>query len=106
MTEPTSRPPMSLRAVWGLVLVCIALPLTFVPFVWAAMNDEAPSAYEATTLIAVPVGTIGLVLSLMGASDVANSEGRLRGGRIAVVAIVLGVLGAAMATPLIFAAIF
>lgn len=106
MSEPRADAPVSRRAIWGLVLVGIALPLTFLPFVWAAIQGEGPSSYETTTLIAVPVGTAGLVLSLIAASDIAQSEGELRGGKIAMTAIALGAVGAAAATPLILGALF
>jgi amino acid transporter len=109
MSEPRSDAPFSKRAVWGLVLVAIALPLTFLPFAWAFIQDEGPSSYEATTLttlIAVPLGTAGLILALLGASDISQSQGELRGGRLALTAIVLGAIGAAAATPLILGALF
>ena len=106
MSEPRSDAPISKRAVWGLVLVAIALPLTFLPFAWAAIQGEGPTSYEATTLIAVPLGTAGLILALLGASDISQSQGELRGGRLALTAIVLGAIGAAAATPLILGALF
>jgi len=106
MTEPMPDAPISRRAIWGLVLVCIALPLTFLPFAFAAIQGQGPSSYEATTLIAVPLGTAGLLLSLLAASDISHSEGRLRGGRLAMTAIALGAIGAAAATPLILGALF
>jgi hypothetical protein len=106
MAQPADAAPVSKRAIWGLVLVAIALPLTFVPFVWGAIQGEGPSAYEATTLLAVPLGTAGLVLALLAASDISHSQGALRGGRIAMTAIVLGAIGAAAATPLILGALF
>lgn len=106
MSEPRSEAPISKRAIWGLVLVGIALPLTFLPFVWAASQGEGETSYATTTLIAVPVGTAGLTLALLAASDIAHSQGALRGGRIAMTAIVLGAIGAAAATPLIFASLF
>lgn len=106
MAQRGSAGPISKRAIWGLGLICVALPLTFVPFLWAAVQGEGPSSYEATTLIAVPLGTAGLVLSLLAASDVAHSDGQLRGGKIAMVAIALGAIGAAAATPLILGALF
>jgi hypothetical protein len=105
MSEPASEAPVSRRAIWGLVLVGIALPLTFLPFVWAAISGEGPTAYETTTLIAVPVGTAGMLISLVAAADISHSEGRLRGGRIAITAIALGAVGAAAATPLILGAL-
>lgn len=104
--QPAEEAPVSKRAIWGLVLVAIAFLLTFVPFVWGAMRGEGPSAYEATTLIAVPLGTAGLLLALIAASDISHSQGRLGGGRIAMAAIVLGAVGAAVATPLILGALF
>jgi hypothetical protein len=106
LTEPAPDAPISKRAIWGLVLVGIALPLTFLPFAWAAVQGEGPSSYEATTLIAVPVGTLGLILSLLAASDISHSDGQLRGGRLAMAAIALGAIGAAAATPLILGALF
>lgn len=106
MSERRSDPPVSKRAIWGLVLVSIALPLTFLPFIWAAMQGEGASSYEATTLIAVPLGTAGLTLALLAASDISHSQGELRGGRLAMIAIVLGAIGAAAATPLILGALF
>ena len=106
MSESRPDAPISKRAVWGLVLVAIALPLTFLPFAWAFIQGEGPSSYEATTLIAVPLGTAGLTLALLGASDISQSQGELRGGRLALTAIVLGAIGAAAATPLILGALF
>lgn len=106
MAQHTDGAPVSKRAIWGLVLVAIALPLTFVPFVWGMIQGEGSSSYEATTLIAVPLGTAGLLLALLAASDISHSQGRLGGGKIAMTAIVLGAVGAAAATPLILGALF
>lgn len=106
MDDARSAAPISKRAIWGLVLVGLALPLTFLPFVWGVLQGEGPSSYETWTLVAVPLGTAGLLLSLLAASDISHSEGHLRGGRIAMTAIVLGAIGAAAATPLILGALF
>ena len=107
MAESRSDAPVSKRAIWGLVLVCIALPLTFVPVLWGGvLEGEGVSSHAATTLIAVPVGTAGLLLALLAASDIRQSDGRLRGWGIAMTAIVLGALGAAAATPLLLGIVF
>jgi hypothetical protein len=106
MIEPQSDAPVSKRAIWGLVLVGLALPLTFIPSFWGALQGEGVSSYTITALIAVPVGTAGLLLALLAASDIRQSEGHLRGWGIAITAIVLGAIGAAAATPLVLAALF
>lgn len=93
-------------AVAGFVLVCIALPITFFPVSWAVSHDQDQSVYRLTTLAGVPIGTIGMLLSFLALVDITNSEGKLRGKGLALATIVLGVLGAASAAPLILGALF
>ena len=107
MSQSRSDAPVSKRAIWGLVLVAVALPLTFVPVLWGGvLEGEGVSSHSATTLIAVPVGTAGLLLALLSASDIRQSDGQLRGWGISMTAIVLGVFGAAAATPLLLGIVF
>lgn len=93
-------------AVAGFALVCLALPITFLPVSWAVTHDQDQSAYRLTTLAGVPIGTIGMLLSFLALVDITNSEGKLRGKGLALATIVLGVLGAASAAPLILGALF
>jgi hypothetical protein len=104
MQEAASETKTVRRAIWGLVLVCVALPITFLPWAYALMNDLSESSYRWTTLVGIPIGTAGLLLALIALADAPRDAHRTR--RIAMTTVVLGVLGAASATPLIMGAIF
>jgi hypothetical protein len=106
MSVPAANARFSRRAIAGFVLVCVALPITFLPAIWAILHDQSTSAYRATTLLGIPLGTAGLVLCLLALVDIPRSGGRIRGRGLAIAGVVLGVLGAAAATPLILGVAF
>ena len=105
MSDSTVSTHVSRIAIAGFALVCVALPITFLPVSWAVTHNQDESAYRWTTLAGIPIGTIGLLLSFLALVDIANSGGKLRGKSLALGTIVLGALGAASATPLILGAL-